>query len=269
MKCFYDPSQDAIGTCKCCGRGLSADHLTDLGKGLACRGRCEEDVRSLVTLIHRNVSSSAATNQILKRSSLTAYGSGVFLTVTGLIFTFTGLRERRLDSTLFLGIGFLAYGVWTLFVRTGMPLSLPNCPTPTETANENPSTTHGGGWSGWPLERLVHSHPLRSCAPARGRPAIFPAPMNKRADWFAWALQFLVGLVVGALFSVLFIHGGGRRLPLIPLETAPTFVLGAALIGAALASYYGDQLWIGDSYRVGPSPLKNGHLRPPAPTAIL
>jgi len=116
MKCFYDSSQDAIGTCKSCGRGVSADHLTDMGKGLACRGRCEDDVKSLITLIERNISSSAATSQILKRSSNTGYGSGVFLTGMGLIFTLTGLRESGIGFTLYLGIGFLAYGVWT-FVR--------------------------------------------------------------------------------------------------------------------------------------------------------
>jgi predicted membrane protein len=76
--------------------------------------------------------------------------------------------------------------------------------------------------------------------------------MNERADWLAWSLQFLFGLVVGALFSLLFIRGGRRSIPLIAGETSPTFILGAALIGAALASHYGDQLWLGDSYRVIP-----------------
>lgn len=115
MKCFYDPSQDAIGACKSCGKGLSANHLTDLGKGLACRGRCEEDVKALITLIQRNIASSAATSQILKRSSLTAYGSGTFMFVMGAIFVFLGLRDPERDFPLYLGVAFTAYGVWTLF----------------------------------------------------------------------------------------------------------------------------------------------------------
>ncbi|WP_038167133.1 hypothetical protein [Verrucomicrobium sp. BvORR106] len=114
MKCFYDPAQDAVGTCKSCGKGLSPNHLTDLGKGLACRDRCEGDVKALITLIDRNIASSAATNQILKRSSLTAYGSGTFLFAMGLIFVFVGLKNRQLDFPIYLGGAFTAYGLWTL-----------------------------------------------------------------------------------------------------------------------------------------------------------
>lgn len=70
-----------------------------------------------MALIDRNISSSAATNQILKRNSLAGYGAGIFLTVMGLLFMFTGLREPTLDFTLYLGVAFLVYGLWTL-VRT-------------------------------------------------------------------------------------------------------------------------------------------------------
>ena len=74
-------------------------------------------MRSLITLIDRSMSSSAATNQILKRSSLAGYGSGIFLFVMGLLFTFTGLKDPRMDFTLYLGVAFLIYGLWTL-IRT-------------------------------------------------------------------------------------------------------------------------------------------------------
>jgi hypothetical protein len=76
--------------------------------------------------------------------------------------------------------------------------------------------------------------------------------MNERADWLAWSLQFLLGLVVGGVLSVIFIRGGRRSIPLIAREDAPLFMLGAAFIGAALASHYGDALWLGNSYRVSP-----------------
>lgn len=82
--------------------------------------------------------------------------------------------------------------------------------------------------------------------------------MNKRADWLAWFLQFFFGLVAGALCSGVFIRGGYRSIPLIARETSPTFILGAALIGASLASRYGDVLWVGDSYRVIP-PVEPRH----------
>lgn len=83
--------------------------------------------------------------------------------------------------------------------------------------------------------------------------------MNERADWVAWSLQFVAGLAVGAGFSLMFISDGrstirlrNNTIPLIARETSPTFILGVALIGAALASHDGDQLWLGGSYRVFP-----------------
>lgn len=115
MKCFYDFAQDAVGACKSCGRGLSSEHLTDMGKGLACKGRCEEDVASLIALIDRNIASSAATNQILKGSSSAGYGSGVFMTLMGGIFLVTSLREPHLDFIFYLGAGFFVYGLWNLW----------------------------------------------------------------------------------------------------------------------------------------------------------
>ena len=67
------------------------------------------------------------------------------------------------------------------------------------------------------------------------------------------ALQFIVGLVVGAIVGVGVIsrrryHGGFMLDP----EQAAKFFFGAALIGAGLASQYGDRLWFGLSYRVVP-----------------
>lgn len=116
MKCFHDPIQDAVGICKSCGKGLCPDHLTDLGRGLACRGSCEEAVRVLIGLIDHNVSSTGPSIRILKRSSLTAYGSGLFLIIVGAIFLVTGYRSR-MDLSLYIGGAFLVYGTWNL-VRT-------------------------------------------------------------------------------------------------------------------------------------------------------
>ena len=76
--------------------------------------------------------------------------------------------------------------------------------------------------------------------------------MNPRADWFAWALHFLGGLIAGSFFSFLFLRGGRRSIPIITSEAFPVFLIGLALLGAGLASRYGDRLWVGDSYRVIP-----------------
>jgi hypothetical protein len=66
--------------------------------------------------------------------------------------------------------------------------------------------------------------------------------MNDRADWVAWSLQFALGLVVGAALG--FGYSWGRA-PLVRAESRMLAVVGAALLGAALASGYGDELWLG------------------------
>ena len=78
--------------------------------------------------------------------------------------------------------------------------------------------------------------------------------MKRGADWLAWSLQFVVGLVVGAFIGLAIISrsrsfGGGLWLV---SEQVSTFICGMALIGGGLASFFGDQLWVGSTYRVIP-----------------
>jgi hypothetical protein len=58
MLCFYHQEKDAVGQCRSCGKGVCAECAVDLGKGLACRGRCEEQVRTLIELIDHNIEAS-------------------------------------------------------------------------------------------------------------------------------------------------------------------------------------------------------------------
>jgi hypothetical protein len=54
MRCFYHRDLDAVATCKNCGRGLCDVCGVDVGNGLACRERCEAEVRSLNRIVERN-----------------------------------------------------------------------------------------------------------------------------------------------------------------------------------------------------------------------
>ena len=76
--------------------------------------------------------------------------------------------------------------------------------------------------------------------------------MKEGADWLAWSMQFVAGLVAGSFVGVLFYPDGAHSIPFFSREAWPEFLLGVALLGAGLGSYYGDVLWIGDSYRVIP-----------------
>jgi hypothetical protein len=62
MRCFYHRDLDAVASCKNCGRGLCPDCSADVGNGLACRGRCEAEVRSLNRVIERNKTAYAKTS---------------------------------------------------------------------------------------------------------------------------------------------------------------------------------------------------------------
>ena len=50
MKCAYHPETDAIGICMACERGVCAACAVDMERGLACKDRCEPEVRRLLDL---------------------------------------------------------------------------------------------------------------------------------------------------------------------------------------------------------------------------
>jgi hypothetical protein len=60
MRCFYHQDKEAVGTCRSCGKGVCIECAVDLGKGLACRSRCEETARAVIALIDRNIQLSVA-----------------------------------------------------------------------------------------------------------------------------------------------------------------------------------------------------------------
>ena len=60
MKCFQHSDDDAVGVCKACYKGVCRHCAADLGRGLACRGVCEEEVRALIRLIESNIQISPA-----------------------------------------------------------------------------------------------------------------------------------------------------------------------------------------------------------------
>ncbi len=91
--------------------------------------------------------------------------------------------------------------------------------------------------------------------------------MKHRADWFAWVLQFVVGLAVGASVGKAIISEGRDLGQWLALDSLSTFIWGAALIGAGVASFYGDRLWLHEAHQhvVGPD---GGAAQPQQPPRV-
>ena len=114
MKCFYDTAQDAVGTCKSCGKGLSPDYAVDLGKGLACKGHCEDDVRGLIALIDNSLAMRGTTERIMRGSGRAGITTSIMFLLMGCTFLFTGLFRRDEPEPFIIVIGAL-FLIWSFF----------------------------------------------------------------------------------------------------------------------------------------------------------
>jgi hypothetical protein len=71
MHCFYHDTIDAIAICKNCSRGLCRDCSTEFANGIACKGRCENEVNAINQIINRNKTSYKKTSAAYTRNALT------------------------------------------------------------------------------------------------------------------------------------------------------------------------------------------------------
>jgi hypothetical protein len=116
MHCFYHQDKEAVCSCKSCGRGLCPDCAIDIGRGLACRGQCEEHARAVNALVDRNVKLSPQTAKMLESSRKMTSNAAIFNLVTGTLFIGWGLSNwERLRFILILGVCFFVYGIIGLY----------------------------------------------------------------------------------------------------------------------------------------------------------
>jgi hypothetical protein len=129
MECFYHEGRPAVGSCRSCLKGICRSCVADLGKGLACTGRCEQAVRDLLATLdlsirYRGVSGGmlVAARNLWLGLAVVALGVGAFVTLWGA--SLPAFREVSL-----LGVAFLAIGLLTLRVarrvRAGEPRAEP------------------------------------------------------------------------------------------------------------------------------------------------
>ena len=98
MRCFYHTEAEAVGICKTCNKGLCRECAAEVGNGLACVGRCEEEVRLL--------------NQLMTRAK------GAYQTAGSAYQTAGSTYSRYAIVFLLFGLVFLVSGVIALFSRS-------------------------------------------------------------------------------------------------------------------------------------------------------
>ncbi|MDX9865868.1 MAG: hypothetical protein RBT34_13775 [Anaerolineaceae bacterium] len=91
--------------CKSCSKAVCHECAVDVGKGIACKGSCEEDVQMINSIVDRNTKAYST----LKSRSL--FGP-IFLIITGMVFVGYGLTSAYASGlSVILGICFVLYGV--------------------------------------------------------------------------------------------------------------------------------------------------------------
>ena len=119
MRCFYHQDQEAVGICKSCAKGLCNECCADVGKGLACKTRCEIDVRTLNDYIDQNMS---AAPEVFKSARRKTYYASVFFVLMGVAFLSTGNIYED-DFQLFIGSFMALFGVISAFQAFRMPVA--------------------------------------------------------------------------------------------------------------------------------------------------
>jgi len=113
MRCYYHQDKEAVGVCKSCGKGLCTECAVELNKGLACRGRCEADVRALIELVDRNIKLSPTTTRLIESNRSLRASGFIFNFVFGAVFVAWGLQDKeRFSFVTIPGVCFLLFGCY-------------------------------------------------------------------------------------------------------------------------------------------------------------
>lgn len=110
MHCFNHPEKEALGTCKCCNKGICEDCLIDLGEGIACKGIHEDQVEAINLIIRKNAKAYAAA----PKNAMIAPAFYLFM---GLVFSGFGYFSRGGPYSLpfIMGAGFSVFAVVVFF----------------------------------------------------------------------------------------------------------------------------------------------------------
>lgn len=77
MKCFNHPEKDAVAICKSCNKALCHECASEVTNGIACKGKCEEEVLFLNEMLERNKTVYSKTGKTYMRSSIIYFLAGI------------------------------------------------------------------------------------------------------------------------------------------------------------------------------------------------
>lgn len=96
MRCYNHHENEAVGTCKSCGRALCHTCVVEVEKAVACRERCESDVATQLSL-NRNAL------QYAKSTKQARYLGPALFVVVGTMLTSMGLTYDGIDFVALAG----------------------------------------------------------------------------------------------------------------------------------------------------------------------
>jgi hypothetical protein len=113
MECFYHEGATAVGSCRSCLKGLCRSCATELEGGLACAGRCESMVRSVVATIQQSARYQGVSTGLLRSArglwlGLTAVSALVGCFVIAWALSLPTFREIAILGIPFLALAFLS-----------------------------------------------------------------------------------------------------------------------------------------------------------------
>jgi hypothetical protein len=160
MRCFTHHDKDAVAICRACGKGLCPECGADLGRGLACRGHCEQEARDYAELVDRSIQihkrgvgavsviQSSREQPAKSDDRLTTTVTGhiqwtrrfrssvaAFHLIVGMILGAWGLSDiEHFALPLVLGVCFTVYGVFSFMQARGTALTQTGTTKETHTA---------------------------------------------------------------------------------------------------------------------------------------
>jgi hypothetical protein len=138
MECFYHEGATAVGSCRSCLKGLCRSCATELEGGLACAGRCETMVRSVVAAIQQSARYQGVSAGLLRSARGLWLGLTAVAALVGLFVIGWGLSLPIYREIAALGIPFLVLA----FLSARLARSVGRAPAQEPTPHKSTGNAH-------------------------------------------------------------------------------------------------------------------------------